>query len=78
MGPVDPESDFPSTSRYSAAYLRHLFKAKEPLGPRLATLHNLSFYRRLLTEVAEAIGAGSLPDLVKRYAGGGGGTRLML
>jgi len=67
-GPVDPESVFPATERYSAAYLRHLFKAQEALGPRLATLHNLAFYARLMREIREAIEQGTWPQLTERYA----------
>jgi queuine tRNA-ribosyltransferase len=67
-GPVDPESVFPQTERYSAAYLRHLMKAEEPLGPRLCTLHNLAFYARLMNEVRGAIDGGAWPALVERYA----------
>ncbi len=66
-GPHDRESIFPQTERYSAAYLRHLFKAGEPLGARLATLHNLAFYARLMKEIREAIETRSWPDLMKRY-----------
>lgn len=64
----DPGSVFPATARYSAAYLRHLFKVGEPLGARLATLHNLSFYARLMAEIREAIEQGSWPELCARYA----------
>ena len=66
-GPVDEESVFPVSGRYSAAYMRHLFKAGEPLGPRLATLHNLAFYARLMSEIRCAIEEGSWPQLVERY-----------
>jgi queuine tRNA-ribosyltransferase len=67
-GPVDENSVFPTTARYSAAYLRHLFNVHEPLGPRLATLHNLSFYERMMQEAREAIAGGTWPDLDSRYA----------
>jgi len=67
-GPFDEQSVFPHTERYSAAYIRHLFKAGEPLGGRLATLHNLAFYARLMREIRDAIETGSWPDLVARYA----------
>ncbi|MHB8637909.1 MAG: tRNA guanosine(34) transglycosylase Tgt [Fimbriimonadaceae bacterium] len=63
---IDP--DFPTSARYSHAYLRHLFKANEPLGPRLATLHNLAFYARLMAEIRQAIEAGSWTQLRARYA----------
>lgn len=67
-GPHDPDSIFPSTERYSAAYLRHLFKAQEFLGMRLATLHNLSFYSRLMQEIREAIEFGGWSELKSRYS----------
>jgi len=66
--PFDPDSVFPATERYSAAYIRHLFKAKEPLGARLATLHNLAFYARLMAEIREAIPSGTWAALEARYA----------
>ena len=64
--PIDPE--LTSSSNYSKAYLRHLFKAREPLGARLATLHNLAFYGRLMSEIREAVAGGTWPALVERYA----------
>ncbi len=67
-GPHDEASSFPSTERYSAAYMRHLFKAGESLGARLATLHNLAFYARLMGEIRVAIESGTWPDLISRYA----------
>lgn len=66
-GPHDEGSVFPQTERYSAAYIRHLFKAGESLGARLASLHNLAFYARMMREIRDAIEQGSWPDLVKRY-----------
>lgn len=68
FGPHDPDSVFPSTERYSAAYLRHLFKANEPFAARLATLHNLAFYARLMQEIRTAIDEESWPALRDRYA----------
>jgi queuine tRNA-ribosyltransferase len=67
-GPVDSGSIFPVTERYSAAYLRHLMKAGEPLGARLCTLHNLAFYARLMEEIREAIIEGTWTELLDRYA----------
>jgi len=66
-GPVDEDSVFPQTKRYTAAYMRHLFKANEPLGARIATLHNLAFYSRLMKEVRDAIERGTWKELIKRY-----------
>ncbi|MBN8689732.1 MAG: tRNA guanosine(34) transglycosylase Tgt [Armatimonadetes bacterium] len=66
-GPHDPDSVFHPTRNTSAAYLRHLFKAKEPLGARLASLHNLWFYSRLMSEIRSAIENGSWNELIQRY-----------
>lgn len=66
--PLDEASIFPQVARYSPAYLRHLFKAGEPLGPRLATLHNLAFYARLMKEIREAIETNEWEQLKVRYA----------
>ncbi len=67
QGPFDEDSVFPQTQRYSAAYVRHLFKTDEPLAARLATLHNLAFYARLMREIREAIEQGTWSDLASRY-----------
>jgi queuine tRNA-ribosyltransferase len=67
-GPFDEASIFSPTQRYSAAYVRHLFKANEPLGGRLASLHNLWFYARMMREIREAIELGTWPSLLNRYA----------
>lgn len=67
-GPHDPDSVFPVSGRYSAAYLRHLFKASEPLGARIASLHNLNFYARLMREIRSAIEDGTWNQLMDRYS----------
>jgi queuine tRNA-ribosyltransferase len=66
--PHDRDSVFPMTERYSPAYLRHLLKAGEPTGARIATLHNLAFYARLMEEIRRAIVEGTWPQLMERYA----------
>ena len=43
---LDADCDCPVCATYSRAYLRHLFKADEMLGPRLLSLHNSAFLRR--------------------------------
>ncbi len=48
--PLSPVCDCPVCSRYSAGYLRHLFKMNDALFPRLATLHNVRMMT-LLTEM---------------------------
>ena len=59
--------------RHSRSYLRHLFLAGEMLGPVLATIHNLTFYQRLVGRLREAILAGQFgqtrQDLLQGLAG---------
>jgi queuine tRNA-ribosyltransferase len=47
-GPVEAGCDCPCCRRYGRAYLHHLFKVKDAQAARLATLHNLRFYTRLV------------------------------
>ncbi len=56
--PLDDACDCYACRNYTAAYLRHLFKAGEMLGPRLASLHNLRFVLRLMADMQDAIAAG--------------------
>ncbi|WRS28253.1 tRNA guanosine(34) transglycosylase Tgt [Oscillospiraceae bacterium MB08-C2-2] len=53
--PIDPECDCPTCRNHSRAYIRHLFKAGEILGGRLAVIHNLYFYNTLMERIREAI-----------------------
>jgi queuine tRNA-ribosyltransferase len=57
-GPVDPDCGCYTCRNYSRAYLRHLDRCGEMLGPRLATLHNLHHYLALMSRMREAIAAG--------------------
>lgn len=50
-----PDAVDSELSRFSYAYLRHLFMAGEPLGPRLATLVNVRFYLELMARIRAAI-----------------------
>jgi queuine tRNA-ribosyltransferase len=61
--PVDPDCDCPACTRHSRAYLRHLIKCGELLGSRLAALHNLRFYLRLLERTRAAIRSGTFAAL---------------
>ncbi len=54
-GPVDPDCDCYTCRNFSRAYLRHLDRCGEMLGPRLATLHNLHHYLALMARMREAI-----------------------
>jgi queuine tRNA-ribosyltransferase len=58
-GPVDVTCDCYACRTFSAAYLHHLFGAKELLFYRLATLHNLTFTGRLMRRIRDAIANGT-------------------
>ncbi|MFH1277974.1 MAG: tRNA guanosine(34) transglycosylase Tgt [Candidatus Eisenbacteria bacterium] len=70
--PPDPECDCSTCRRFGRAYLRHLFSVGEILGLRLATLHNLRFYFRMMEEARDAILAGTFAswrnDFLEKYA----------
>jgi len=49
--PIDPACACPVCRRYTRAYLRHLFMAREPLGTTLNSIHNLAFYLDIMERV---------------------------
>jgi queuine tRNA-ribosyltransferase len=51
--------------RHSRSYLRHLFQAGEMLGPVLTSIHNLTFYQRLVARLREAILAGRFAEAAR-------------
>jgi len=51
-GPISEACDCPCCQDHSLAYLHHLFDVGDPLGLRLATLHNLRFYAQLLERLS--------------------------
>ena len=53
--PLDPDCACPACARHSRAYLHHLFKAEEMLGPMLLTWHNLNYYQALMRGLRAAI-----------------------
>jgi queuine tRNA-ribosyltransferase len=55
FSPLDPECSCYTCSRFTRAYLRHLFQAKEIVALQLATIHNLAFYLWLMREARKAI-----------------------
>jgi queuine tRNA-ribosyltransferase len=58
--PLDPACECPACTRHSRAYLHHLFRAEEMLGPMLLTWHNLTYYQSLMRGLRDAIVAGRL------------------
>jgi queuine tRNA-ribosyltransferase len=61
--PIEEGCDCLACRRFSRAYVRHLFLAKEMLGPILASLHNVRYLQRLTERVREAIRAGRFVQL---------------
>lgn len=53
--PIDDTCGCPACRRYTKAYIRHLFKAKEMLAMRLCVMHNLYFFNSLMGEIRQAI-----------------------
>jgi queuine tRNA-ribosyltransferase len=66
-GPLDPECDCYTCRNFSRAYLHHLQRAREILGARLNTLHNLHYYQQLMSELRAAIAAGRLAETVAAF-----------
>lgn len=65
--PIDPDCGCPACRRYSKAYIRHLFKAREILGMRLCVLHNLYFYNDLMKEIRLALDEGRYEEFYAKY-----------
>ena len=53
--PLDPACACPACARHGRAYLHHLFRAGEMLGPMLLTAHNLTYYQSLMRGLRAAI-----------------------
>lgn len=65
--PIDDECSCPVCKRYSRGYIRHLMKANEMLGMRLAVMHNLYFYNNLMSEIRYNLENGSFDDYKNEY-----------
>ena len=66
-GPIDPECACAACGRFSRAYVRHLFTARELLAYRLLTLHNLTFYLGLMRQMREAVARGDFSPFRSRF-----------
>lgn len=63
--PIDDECNCPTCQRYSKAYIRHLFKAKEMLAMRLCVIHNLYFFNNMMEEIRNALDEGRFGEYKK-------------
>lgn len=64
--PIDPDCPCPACTRHGRAYLHHLFRASEMLGPMLLTWHNLTYYQTLMRGMRTAIMAGRFSDFAEQ------------
>jgi queuine tRNA-ribosyltransferase len=65
--PVDNTCNCYGCLNFTRSYIRHLFMTGEPLGIRLATMHNLRFYLNLMDRIRNSIDGGSFAQLAKNY-----------
>ena len=63
--PIDETCTCPTCQRYTKAYIRHLFKAKEMLAMRLCVMHNLHFFNTMMEEIRDAIENGTFAEYKK-------------
>ncbi len=65
--PIDNTCECPVCQRHTRAYIRHLLKAKEMLGMRLAVMHNLYFYNTLMQRIRDHLDDGTFEDFYQNY-----------
>lgn len=65
--PLDPECHCQVCQNYTRAYLRHLFKAGEILGPHLITYHNLYFLHQLMAQIREGLANDTYQQLKQEF-----------
>jgi queuine tRNA-ribosyltransferase len=69
--PLESDCDCMACTEFSAAYVHHLFRSGEMLGPRLASIHNLRFMNRITEEMRSALREGNFDrtceDCLSRY-----------
>lgn len=65
--PVDPSCTCKVCTHHTRAYLNHLFKAGEMLGPMLLTFHNSHYYQQLMRDMRDAIEAGAFAAFQKQF-----------
>ncbi|MFZ5564425.1 MAG: tRNA guanosine(34) transglycosylase Tgt [Thermodesulfobacteriota bacterium] len=65
--PIDPACTCYTCTRFSRAYLRHLFLCRELLAYRLATIHNVFYYVNLVSKIRAAVEAGTFPAFRKAF-----------
>ena len=64
---IDPDCGCATCRSHARAYVHHLFRAEEMLGPVLLTRHNLYYYQELMAGLRGAIEAGKLADFIAAF-----------
>ncbi len=65
--PIDENCGCPACRNHSRGYIRHLIKAKEALGMRLACMHNLYFYNELMQKIRDALDGDYFESFYQKY-----------
>ena len=65
--PVDPDCECKLCTRYSASYLHHLIREDEWTGLRLASLHNLEFFRKFMLQMRQSLRQGNFSNFLKHW-----------
>ena len=65
--PLEETCDCAACQQFTAAYLHHLFRAREVLGLRLASVHNLRFLAREMEQIRTAIEAGAFASAYRAF-----------
>jgi queuine/archaeosine tRNA-ribosyltransferase len=66
--PIDETCSCYTCANFSRAYLHHLDRCGEMLGPMLTTIHNLHYYLNLMQEVRDALDAGRFTAFQQQFA----------
>lgn len=69
FSPIDENCDCYTCTHYTAAYLAHLFRAKEMVAGTLSTIHNERFIVRLVDQIRESIERGDFFDFKREFLG---------
>ena len=67
LSPLDSQCSCPACTKYSRAYLHHLFKAGEMLGAILLTWHNIQYYEDLMKEIRLSLEENRFEDFANAF-----------
>ena len=67
LSPLDKECSCPACTKYSRAYLHHLFRAGEILGAMLLTWHNIQYYQDLMKSIRTNLEKGTFNDFANAF-----------